>query len=239
MWKASGHSKRWVRPVRSRDGGVVLLSTSLVEHRQQLRGLLRQSLEVDHGVSPVTVIRVQDEVPVEVAGIQPGQRQPVAISGEGSLRWGHAGPGCRGHEVMERVVSDVTRDPSALIADPDADVMLALGDEDLYFWELLGFSVSLHRGTHRVLEQLEEDMVEVGGWVDQGETHLLALLITNHCLSFYFYIWSTIIIFFTEKGSVLEGLHDDGLEFALGVDHADSVCVSVRVWLEQQGVLVD
>lgn len=47
------------------------------------------------------------------------------------------------------------------------------------------------------------------------------------------------VVLLTEEGRVLEGLHDDGLELAGGVDHADPPGVQVGVWLEEQGVLVD
>ena len=103
-----------VCPVRGGDGGVVLLLTGLVEHRQQLRGLQGGGLQVDHGVRTVAVVGVEDEVAVEVSCIEPGQGQTVAVPGEGSLDGGHGGPGCGGVQVVEQVVGDVTGNSTTL-----------------------------------------------------------------------------------------------------------------------------
>ena len=49
-----------VRPVGGGDGRLVLLGAGLVEDWQKLRGVMGEGLEVDHGVSPVPVVAVQD-----------------------------------------------------------------------------------------------------------------------------------------------------------------------------------
>ena len=55
-----------VRPVGGGDGRLVLLCAGLVEDRQKLRGVIVECLEVDHGVSPVPVVAVQDQVAMKV-----------------------------------------------------------------------------------------------------------------------------------------------------------------------------
>ena len=57
-----------VRPVGGGDGRLVLLGAGLVEDWQKLRGVMGEGLEVDHGVSPVTVVAVQDWVAMKVPG---------------------------------------------------------------------------------------------------------------------------------------------------------------------------
>merc|ERR1719410_1711454 len=146
-----GPGEGWVGPVGGGDGGLVLLGARLVEHRQQLRRVVGQRLQIHHGVRAVTVIAVEDEVSVEVSGVQSGQRQSVAVSRQ------------------------------------------------------RGFLA--------------------GGVLDQ-------------CLTFYLNFWSTVVIFLAEKARVLESLHDDGLDLTSWVYHPDPVGVFVRIWLEQEDVLV-
>ena len=57
-----------VRPVGGGDGRLVLLGAGLVEDWQKLRGVMGEGLEVDHGVSPVPVVAVQDQVAMKVPG---------------------------------------------------------------------------------------------------------------------------------------------------------------------------
>ena len=103
-----------VSPVRRGDGGVVLLLTGLVEHRQQLCRLQGGGLQVDHGVGAVAVVRVEDEVAVEVPGVEPGEGQTVAVPGEGGLDGGHGGSRGGGVQVVEQVVRYVTRNATTL-----------------------------------------------------------------------------------------------------------------------------
>ena len=56
-----GPGEGWVGPVRGGDGGLVLLGARLVEHRQQLRRVVRQRLQIHHGVRAVTVIAASKE----------------------------------------------------------------------------------------------------------------------------------------------------------------------------------
>ena len=90
----------------------------------------------------------------------------LTVSSERRLGGGHGGPGGGGDQVVEGVVGDVPGDAPALVADPDGHVVLALGEEHLDFGQLGRLAVRLHRGTHRVLEELEQDVVEVGRGVD-------------------------------------------------------------------------
>ena len=53
-----------------------------------------------------------------------------------------------------------------LVADSDAHVVLPLGHQHLDVGELWAGAVGLHHGPHGVLEELEEDVVEVGRGID-------------------------------------------------------------------------
>ena len=97
-----------VCPVRGGDGGLVLLSAGLVEHRQQLRGVVCAGLEVDHGVRPVAVVAVEDQIPVEVAGVEAGQGKAIAVTSQGGFGRGHGGSGGGGEKVVEQVICDVS-----------------------------------------------------------------------------------------------------------------------------------
>ena len=53
-----------------------------------------------------------------------------------------------------------------LVTDPDADIVFSLGKQHLDFGKLFRLAVGLHCCSHRVLEKLKEDVVEVGRGVD-------------------------------------------------------------------------
>ena len=74
-------------------------------------------------------------------------------------------------------------DKSDLVTDSNADIMVALGDKDLDVGEGPGTPVRLHRRSHRVLEELEEDVVEVGRGVAERKTNLLTLCVHHLHLS--------------------------------------------------------
>lgn len=62
--------------------------------------------------------------------------------------------------------------------------MLALGHQHLDLRQLArGLAVGLHRGAHRVLEQLEQDVVEVGRGVAQRQGGFLAGGVLDQCLT--------------------------------------------------------
>ena len=103
-----------VGPVSGGYRGIVLLLTGFVEHWKQLRGFYGGSLQIDHGVRTVSVVGVEDEVTMEISGVQPRQRQTVAVSREGSLGGSHGGSGRRGVQIMKEMICDVTRDASTL-----------------------------------------------------------------------------------------------------------------------------
>ena len=103
-----------VGPVSGGYRGIVLLLTGFVEHWKQLRGFYGGSLQIDHGVSTVSVVGVEDEVTMEVSGVQPRQRQTVTVTREGSLSRSHRWSGGRGVQIMKKMICDVTRDASAL-----------------------------------------------------------------------------------------------------------------------------
>ena len=91
-----------------------MLLTGFVEHGKQLSGLYGGGLQIDHRVCSVSIVGVEDEVTVEISGVQPRQRQTVAVSREGSLRRSHGGSGRRGVQIMKEMICDVARDASAL-----------------------------------------------------------------------------------------------------------------------------
>ena len=103
-----------VGPVRGGYRGIVLLLTGFVEHWQQLSGFHSGGLQIDHRVRSVPIVGVEDEVTMKVSGVQPRQRQTVAVSRERSLRRSHGGSGSRGVQIMKEMICDVTRDASAL-----------------------------------------------------------------------------------------------------------------------------
>merc|ERR1719318_2421479 len=115
-WRAFARATEGrVSPVSRGDAGLVLLGAGLVEHGQQLRGLVCQGLQVDDRVRAVPVVGVEDEVAVEVPGVQPGEGEAVAIASQGGLGGGQGGAGGRGEEVLEQMVSDVARNTSTLV----------------------------------------------------------------------------------------------------------------------------
>ena len=59
-----------VSPVRRGDGGVVLLLTGLVEHWKQLSGFDSGGLQINHSVCSVSIIGVEDEVTMEISGVE-------------------------------------------------------------------------------------------------------------------------------------------------------------------------
>merc|ERR1719180_565746 len=158
---------------------------------------------------------------MKIASIQAREGQPIAIACKGSLGRSHAGPGSCGDEVVESVVCDVPGDASSLVTDPDADIVFPLGKQHLNFWKLFRLAVRFNCRSHRVLEKLKEDVVEVGRGVAEGEANLFAFLIPCHCLTFYFYVRSTVVIFLTEKGGILKSVHYCGLQLASRVDHTN------------------
>mgnify|MGYP001218501745 CR=1 FL=1 len=65
-----------------------------------------------------------------------------------------------------------------LVTDSDADIMFPFGEENLDAGKVAGRRpVRFYRGSHRVFKQLEEDVVEVGRRVAQGQRNLSTLLI--------------------------------------------------------------
>ena len=72
-------------PVRGGCSRRVLPGAGLVKHRQQLRGVAAAGLEVDHGVRPVAVVAVEDQIPVEVAGVEAGQGKAIAVTRQGGF----------------------------------------------------------------------------------------------------------------------------------------------------------
>ena len=56
-----------VRPVGGWHGGLVLFGAGLVKHRQQLVGFVSQGLEIDNSVRAVAVVRVEDQITVEIS----------------------------------------------------------------------------------------------------------------------------------------------------------------------------
>ena len=110
----SVHHRRRISPIGSRYRRLVLPRRRLVEDRQKFVRLDRRRLQVDDGVGAVTVVRVEDQVAVEVSGVQSGQRKSVAVSGQRSFCRGHRGSGCGREQVVKQAVRFVSRDAAAL-----------------------------------------------------------------------------------------------------------------------------
>ena len=91
-----------------------MLLTGFVEDRKQLSGFYSGSLQIDHRVCSVSIVGVEDKVTMKISGVEPRQRQTVTVSCEGSLRRSHGGSGGRGVQIMKEMISDVSRDASAL-----------------------------------------------------------------------------------------------------------------------------
>ena len=69
-----------------------------------------------------------------------------------------------------------------LITNSNADIVLPFGDQDLDGGQL-GQVMTLHGRPHRVLEQLEHDVVKVGRRIGQGQGNLFPLLVHNFQLT--------------------------------------------------------
>ena len=62
--------------------------------------------------------------------------------------------------------------------------MLTLGNQHLYDGQLLRLAMGLHRGTHRVLEQLEKNVVKVGRGEDNLKPDFLSFRILDKKLTY-------------------------------------------------------
>jgi len=171
-----------VRPISGDALRLVdLFRPVLVVDRQPLSRLACQRLQNEDGVGAEAVDREQLEVAGEVAGVQPRQRKPVAVSGERNARLaavhlggggvvggaGDDGVGRRRVEVAEDLADEPHGDAAAEVAHLDGDVLGALDDEHLDGRVADGvLAVVLDGGAHRVLEELEEDVVEMRRHVD-------------------------------------------------------------------------
>ena len=80
---------------------------------------------------------------------------------------------------MEEMLSDVTRYSPALVRYTDTHVVVALRHQDIDIWQLYSLFVFLHRGSHRVLEQFEENVVKMGRRINQLDWFLQLGLIVN------------------------------------------------------------
>mmetsp|Transcript_48732 Transcript_48732/g.121717 ORF Transcript_48732/g.121717 Transcript_48732/m.121717 type:complete len:361 (-) Transcript_48732:272-1354(-) len=130
-------------------------------------------VDVDVDVGPVALHRHDVQVPPEGAGVDPAERQPVGEprhdGGAPPPLLPHLGEllrrvARRGEGVGPQAVHAGPRDAPALVADLDGDVLLPLGKHDRDGGGVLArVAVPLDGGAHRVLDQLEEDVVQVLG----------------------------------------------------------------------------
>ena len=60
--------------------------------------------------------------------------------------------------------------------------MLSLSNQNFNTGQVRGSAMLLHRGPHGVLEQLVEDVIQVGWRVTDGQGSLLAFLILDQSL---------------------------------------------------------
>ncbi len=149
-------------------------------------------MQAEDGRGPEPVHGGQPEVAVEVARVDPGQRQPVAVTGHGYAAASRARlhPGGavvdvpvlgqhrlrrRRVQVVEGAVDEPPRDAAPAVAHPDGQVLGALDDGHLD-GRVLGavLPVVLDGGSHGVLEQLEQDVVQVGRHVGRLDVVLAA-----------------------------------------------------------------
>ena len=92
-WATSSRCEAGVRPVGGGDGRAVLLRRGLVEHGEQLGGLVGQGFQVDDSISAIPeaklmnkdlkilglpIIGVQNEVSMEISSVQSWKGQPIA-----------------------------------------------------------------------------------------------------------------------------------------------------------------
>ena len=103
-----------ISPVCRGYARLVLLGAGLVEHRQQLRRLVSQRLQIHHCIRPVSIIGVEDEVSVEVSGVESRQGQTIAVPSQRSFGGSHGGSGSCGEQVVKEMISDVSRYSTSL-----------------------------------------------------------------------------------------------------------------------------
>ena len=70
-----------------------------------------------------------------------------------------------------------------LITDSYAHVVLTLGNQNLDGWQFFVCPVGLYCCPHRVLEELEEDVIKVRRRVAEGQRHLLAFFVQHFYLA--------------------------------------------------------
>jgi hypothetical protein len=108
------HHRSRVRPIRGRNSRLVLPRRGLVKDRQKFVCFARRRLQVDDGVGAVAVVRVEDQVSVEVSRVKSRQRKAVAVSGQRGLRWGHGRSGRGREQVVEQAIGFVPGNTTAL-----------------------------------------------------------------------------------------------------------------------------
>merc|ERR1719429_665180 len=145
-----------ISPVCRGYARLVLLGAGLVEHRQQLRRLVGQRLQIHHCIRPVSIIRVEDEVSVEVSGVESRQRKTISVPSQRSFGGSHGGSGSCGEQVVKEMISDVSRYSTSLVTDSDRNVVFSLRHQNLNLWQLPGrLSMCFNCGSHRVLEEFK------------------------------------------------------------------------------------
>ena len=73
-----------------------------------------QGLQIDHGVRAVAVVRVENQVAVEISGVQSGQGQTIAVASQRGFGGGHGGSWCCREQIMEQMVRNMPGNASAL-----------------------------------------------------------------------------------------------------------------------------
>ncbi|GMT21232.1 hypothetical protein PFISCL1PPCAC_12529, partial [Pristionchus fissidentatus] len=206
-----------VRPV----GGLLCLSEETTGgggvYGKHLRCLHRNRLQVDACVSTVALHRDEEEIALEVAGVQPGERQSVSVAslrGLGAVA--RRRRGCRVH-VVEESLEDRPRDAAASVADLDTQILRALHDVHLDIRRIVVDAVELERGAHRILEQLEHDVVEVRGHGDNVDR----LTLVDHVVHLQLHHRRRQVVAVAQELCILKGVQDDTLYVTRRVDAAN------------------
>ena len=89
-------------------------------------------------------------------------------------------------------------------------------------------SMSLDRGSHRVLDEFEHDMIKMRWDIHKGD-FLCWRIVSRHSIdSPEIQLWSGHVVIFTNVPRGMIGLLDDGCDFAVQVDGSDHRTASVH-----------
>lgn len=171
---------------------------------------------------------------MEIARIEPGDGQAVAVTGQRNrMQIGFGGLRCRAVHVLEELIGLGARYAAALIGDLHTDVLLAATNGHLERRQRIAIVmiVMLDNGTHRVLEQLEEHIVQMRRHVHgpDGCTLIRAAVLLD------LQRWAGQIVLITEKAGILVRIAHHVRQIAGGIQAADVPAQRMRAGAEEQG----